>query len=89
MGMSSKAGAKPAGPAARKKPQEITVCVGLSCLAAGGAAPMAKGKNRRRYVTLTVSHCLGLCDKAPAMLVNGGEYVRGALPPKISGRKGK
>lgn len=50
---------------------------------------MAKGKNRRGDVTLTVSHCLGLCDKAPAMLVNGGEYVRGALPPKISGRKGK
>ena len=54
----------------------LTVCKGLSCLANGAEEldktweKMSGGKGGKG-VSLKYSHCLGLCDKGPSILLNG------------------
>ncbi|MDH4183189.1 MAG: (2Fe-2S) ferredoxin domain-containing protein [Nitrospinota bacterium] len=67
-----------------KSPSTIVICQGLGCLAQGGeetinaverTAKNVKEKKGLPGRILSFSHCLGLCDKGPAMLVNGKEHT--------------
>lgn len=65
----------------------ITICNGLSCMQRHaaelqGAITKALAANKlTETVGFTVSGCLGLCAKGPAMIVNPGNVVYGNITP--------
>jgi len=84
----SKAAQRAGKGSTHKSPSTIVICQGLGCLAQGGEETInavertiqnSNGKKSLPGRILSFSHCLGLCDKGPAMLVDGKEHT--ALDP--------